>query len=190
MKKFTELKQKINWWHILILLVIFISMMVCMRYTAAQVKKISAGIAILDLNFGNSIEFIRQTITLLGESARNYYLTKFFVVDGFYSLTYAAFYAITLLFLFNKIGIKKKIVLCLPILPIIGMLFDWAENLSFGIAIKYWDIEITSLYVFGNICTIIKFIFVYSSLFLVVSLLICFIVKCVKQKKESKNIDN
>lgn len=72
-----EFTCKIKWKNILLLLITFLCMMAFMRYTASQVKNISQGTGVLDLNFGNSIEHVLQTMNRLGNNGREYYLTHF-----------------------------------------------------------------------------------------------------------------
>ena len=159
--------------HLLILLLCFLGMMSLMRYTAGQVSMYSGGVGILDLNFGNSAEYIQRTLALLGNNGRQFYLTHFFPVDFMYAISYAAFYACSLSFLLRKAGVKKRAVFCVgKLLPFGGMLFDWLENLCFILVILNYPSKINVLCVISSICTILKFIFVYTSFIGVIILLI------------------
>lgn len=170
-----------KWKHILGFLALFFIMMVFMRYNAAQVKNISGGTGILDLNFGNSIEDIHSTMISLGEKGRQYYLKIFLVVDFFYAISYAMFYSFTLLFFINKINNKKKLWF-ISLSPIFGMVFDWLENLFLAISLANWTHESIMLYIILNIFTILKFIFVYLSLTLVIILFIYYLYKKITAK--------
>lgn len=103
-----------------------------MRYTALQVKVISGGTSVLDLNLGNSVEHIRQTLIELGYDGRMYYLKHFLVVDCIYAMFYALFYFCSILFLLYKNKIRRKRVYIFSVLPIAGMFFDSLLNISFS----------------------------------------------------------
>lgn len=91
-----------------------------MRQVAKQVAIISEGTGILDLNFYNSKEFIMQTLQELGQKGRDFYLTKFFIVDFFYPITYAAFYGFTILILkFSFVYLAVVTIIILVVLVII-----------------------------------------------------------------------
>lgn len=173
---------KIKWKHILILFITFLCMMTFMRYTASQVKTISGGTGILDLNLGNSIGYILQTMNRLGNDGREYYLTHFLVVDFFYAMVYAMFYFFSILFLLYKNNVKRKGIFHVCFLPIAGMFFDWLENLFLSLLILTWPTKSVILCIAFIISNIFKFLLVYSSLLLVIlGLLYYFIRKITKQ---------
>lgn len=163
-----EFFNKIKWKHILLLFISFLCMMAFMRYTAMQVKNISGGTGVLDLDFGNSVENIRQAIDALGNKGRSYYLTHFLVIDFFYAMVYAAFYFFTIAFLLQKNGIRRKRALNICLFPIAGMFFDWSENLFLCILIVKCSTMTETLCLLFIICNVIKFLFVYLSLLVVI----------------------
>ena len=82
----------------------------------------------------------------------------------------------------SKLTIQQTILMRLKIfawvIPCAGMLFDWLENLFIGLLlIKYPDETVSLLYMTANMATILKFIFVYASLFCVVILFLLNILK-------------
>lgn len=163
-----EFLDKIKWKHIFLLLVSFLCMMAFMRYTALQVKVISGGTSVLDLNLGNSVEHIHYTIIALGNDGRMYYLKYFLVIDGVYAMVYATFYFCSNLFLLHKNEIRKKKVYIFSVFPVAGMLFDWLENLSLCFLLVNWTTESAVWCMLFRVSNIMKFLFVYLSLLLVV----------------------
>jgi len=163
-----KLLYKIKWKHIFLLLFSFLCMMAIMRYTALQVKEISGGISVLDLNLGYSVEHIQQTLIELGYDGRMYYLKHFLVIDGIYAMVYANFYFWSILFLLHKNEIRKKRIYIFSVFPIVGMLFDWVENLSLSFLLVNWTTESVAWCMLFRISNIIKFLFVYLSLLLAV----------------------
>lgn len=169
-----KLLYKIKWKHIFLLLFSFLCMMAIMRYTALQVKEISGGISVLDLNLGNSVEHIQQTLIELGYDGRMYYLKHFLVIDGIYAMVYANFYFWSILFLLHKNEIRKREYIFFSVFPIVGMLFDWVENLSLSFLLVNWTTESVAWCMLLRISNIIKFLFVYLSLLSAILGFLCF----------------
>ncbi|MBR1391602.1 MAG: hypothetical protein IJ567_09235 [Lachnospiraceae bacterium] len=159
---------RIKWKHIFVLLVIFLCMMAFMRYTALQVKVVSRGTGVLDLNVGNSVEHVQQTLMELGYDGRMYYLKHFLVVDGIYAMVYAIFYFFSIRFLLHKNEIRRKRVYLFSVFPIVGMLFDWLENLSLSFLLVNGTTEPATWCMLFRVSNILKFLFVYLSLLIVV----------------------
>lgn len=151
-----------------------------MRQVAKQVAIISEGTGILDLNFYNSKEFMMQTLQELGQKGRDFYLTKFFIVDFFYPITYAAFYGFTILYVLEKLENHSKTIKLLALIPVCGMCFDWLENVSISSLLTTFPNDSTLLYLMATISTILKFSFVYLA---VVTIIILVGLVIIKRKK-------
>lgn len=148
-----------------------------MRQVAKQVAIISEGTGILDLNFYNSKEFIMQTLQELGQKGRDFYLTKFFIVDFFYPITYAAFYGFTILYVLEKLENHSKTIKLLALIPVCGMCFDWLENVSISSLLTTFPNDSTLLYLIATISTILKFSFVYLAVVTIIILVVLVIIK-------------
>lgn len=183
-----EIASKIKWKHIILLLIMFVCMMTFMRYIAAQVKYISRETGVLDLQLGNSVENILQTMNALGDNGRRYYLTRFLIVDYFYAIIYAAFYFCSILLLLCKNGIRKKSVYNLCLFPIIGMLFDWLENIFLRFIILNWTSRPVVLCILFVVSNLIKFLFVYLSLLLVIIGILRYFI-CKAKKRIENSVD-
>lgn len=151
-----------------------------MRQVAKQVAIISEGTGILDLNFYNSKEFMMQTLQELGKKGRDFYLTKFFIVDFFYPITYAAFYGFTILYVLEKLENHSKTIKLLVLIPVCGMCFDWLENVSISSLLATFPNDSILLYLMATISTILKFSFVYLA---VVTIIILVGLVIIKRKK-------
>lgn len=178
-----EFLCKIKWKHIYLLLFSFLCMMVFMRYTALQVKVISGGTSVLDLNLDNSVQHIRQTLIELGYDGRMYYLKHFLVVDCIYAMVYATFYFFSIIFLLHKNEIRRKKVYIFSVFPIIGMFFDWLENLSLSFLLLNGTTESLAWCMLFRVSNIVKFLFVYLSLLLVVLGILYYSLQKVKGKR-------
>lgn len=169
--------QKLNWKHMLLLFICFIGMMTVMRYFASQVQVVSGGAGIIDLTFGNSVDNVWQTMEALGEDGRNYYLTRFLVIDCVYAMFYAAFYVCSILLLLQKNKVRRKGMYVISILPVIGMCFDWLENLSLAFMLTNWTAKTTALGIMFIVSNVMKFLFVYTSLLVVVLSLLYYLIR-------------
>lgn len=178
-----EFLCRIKWKHIFLLFFSFLCVMVFMRYTALQVKIISGGTSVLDLNLGNSIEYIQYTLTELGYAGRVYYLKHFLVVDCIYAMVYAAFYFCSILFLLHKNEIRRKRVYNFSLFPIVGMFFDWLENISLSFLLLNGTTESVAWCMLFRVSNIMKFLFVYLSLLLVVLGILYYSLRKVKGKR-------
>lgn len=171
---------KIKFSYVVLLLALFLIMLTSMRQVAKQVDIISEGTGILDLNFYNSKEFMMQTLQELGQKGRDFYLTKFFIVDFFYPITYAAFYGFTILYVLEKLENHSKTIKLLALIPVCGMCFDWLENVSISSLLATFPNDSTLLYLMATISTILKFCFVYLA---VVTIIILVGLVIIKRKK-------
>ncbi|MBS5932664.1 MAG: hypothetical protein KIC94_07270 [Clostridiales bacterium] len=168
---------KIKFSYVVLLLALFLIMLTSMRQVAKQVAIISEGTGIMDLNFYNSKEFIMQTLQELGQKGRDFYLTKFFIVDFFYPITYAAFYGFTILYVLEKLENHSKTIKLLALIPVCGMCFDWLENVSISSLLTTFPNDSTLLYLMATISTILKFSFVYLAVVTIIILVVLVIIK-------------
>jgi hypothetical protein len=141
---------------------------------------------ILDLRRGYSHEDIENYIDGLNDSGRNYYVKKFHLIDTFYSIVYGIFYIITLSYLTKNIFGKNKFVKFVLLIPIIGIICDYGENILIDSFIKNVNNMSRNISTLSSSMTIIKFITVYFSLLLIIILIICLIIKKIKLKKYNK----
>lgn len=169
--------KKIRFLYVILSLALFLIMLTFMRHVAKQVELISGGTAILDLNFYNSKEFMMQTLQELSQKGRDFYLTKFFIVDFFYPITYAAFYGITILYVLEKLGNHSKSIKLRALIPVCGMCFDWLENVSISSLLTTFPNDSTLLYLMATISTILKFSFVYLAVVTIIILVGIVIIK-------------
>ena len=140
----------------------------------------------LDLNLGNSVPHIRQTLIELGHDGRMYYLRHFYVIDCIYAMFYATFYFFSIIFLLHKNEIRRKRVYIFSVFPIVGMIFDWLENLSLSFLLVNGTTESAAWCMLFRVSNIAKFIFVYLSLLLVVLGILYYSLRKVKGQNRNK----
>jgi hypothetical protein len=150
-----------------------------MRYYANNLLVYAGDEKILDLRFGYSIEDVKDYLNALGENGRNYYLNKFHFIDTFYPVIYCAFYLITLGYFIKRV-ISKKWKYLILLLPVIGIICDYGENIFINLFIKNINNISDATVLMANVFTKIKFISAYGSLLLIIILLTIFIIKKIR----------
>lgn len=158
-----------------ILLALFLGMMALMRVTAANVKTLSGGQGIIDLTFGISPERIRSALSGYGKKAAAFYQWVFLSVDMVYAFAYCTFYRCTIKSLLERLGAGDRASVILPLLPVVGMTADLLENTVMFILLS--SSTATALCGVFTVLNIIKFVFVYLSLAIVVGGALCLIKK-------------
>ena len=157
------------------LLVIFLSMMAVMRITAAKVGQLSGGQGILDLSFAVTPDKIISAFAGYTKAAGEFYRWVFLSVDMVYALAYCTFYRCALKTLMYRLGAGTKMSTFLVLMPVIGMISDLLENTVMFILLSGSRAWI--LCAMFTVFNVIKFVFVYSSLAIVLGGIICLIKK-------------
>ena len=149
-----------------LLLAIFLGMMALMRITAAQVAQLSGGQGIIDLTFGITPAKISSALSGYGRTAAAFYQWGFYAVDMVYALAYGSFYRCAIKSVCERCGISGGAGEVLPMIPVAAVTADLLENtmMFFLLAGSRSGMLMWAFTVFN----IIKFVFVYSSLAIVV----------------------
>ena len=151
---------------IMVLLAIFLGMMWLMRYTAGVVGKLNFSQGIVDLVFAPSPQYTAAVLTSMEESAAKFYRWVFLTVDFVYVLAYCTFYRCSIRYMLQKDYAPTHIINRLTMRPVIGGIADLTENTLIFIMLGTGAAP-TALCVMLMIANIIKFLFVYSSLMIV-----------------------
>lgn len=180
------MKKNTNFKLCLLAFILFMTSMFIMRNSAKELENITNGLGIIDLTIGWNLHDVSRHLGALGEEGQEYYKNTFYCIDFIYPIMYGLFYSLTILYVSKIYGIKNKILNMLPWLPIIGLLFDWSENLIVISMLQditnIGNLQITLF----NIFNIGKFICIYISLFIIVSISILNVIKRIqKQLKKS-----
>lgn len=148
-----------------ILLAIFLSMMALMRFAAADVQMLSGGQGIIDLTFGITPSKISSALSGYGKRAAMYYRWVFYSVDMVYAFAYVSFYRCSIKSIVERCEIIGRAGELLPMIPVVGMIADLFENTAMFILLSGSRSEVL-MWAF-TVFNIIKFVFVYSSLAIV-----------------------
>lgn len=119
--------------NVLILLVLYLFFAAyALPHAAASLQEASGqpDFKPLDLRFGFTPEEAWQALDVLGPSGRASYRFAETVTDIAYPLTYGLFFSLLIFFGFAKSGGRLARMRWLGVLPLVGTLFDWLENLG------------------------------------------------------------
>ena len=166
--------------HIGVLLVLFLLGMMAMRFAASYVSSVAGGAGIFDLNFGN--------LLALGDAGRNVYLYTFLPIDTIYAAIYAVFYVYTLAF-FLRCTVPNwwNHTRWLVLLPVLGAICDWLENMCFAFMLIQPSTSVNPLLVTStSLLTKAKFVLVYLSLSIVLGLVLGWLVCCARVKRRQE----
>lgn len=122
----------------------------------------------LDKQFGYTPQQVYEILTNLGEAGRNSYKVLL-LFDLFFPLSYCLLLALSIIYLWDKkIGLHKVSKLAV-LLPIIGMLCDYCENIGTFILLTNFPKHMNSYVKVNSVFTQLKWIFLLTALFVMVS---------------------
>ena len=142
--------------------------------TIPKVMSYSGGMKLPDmLPTGYSPEYINALLNQLGVEGRNAYLFQQIPVDMVYPLLFAISWSLVLAWFLKKLNKQNTQVIYLCLLPVLGGLFDYLENIGMIIILSTWPANTDTLSQFTNVFTILKSFF--STLFFISLIIVLFI---------------
>ncbi len=123
-----------------------------------------------DLLFGIDQETVYQELDCMGKEGRSVYKKESTQKDSIYPLSYGLFFAFTILALSLPVSRKKWPVVVLTIIPLIGSLFDFIENLYLRQLVDQYPNLQTQTVAMANIANIGKWSFIYTGIAIVIVL--------------------
>lgn len=149
----------------------------------AGLLKITGGASILDFEFGYSAEKAYQMLTALGVEGRAFYLSRIIPLDFPFPAAYMLFFFCWTAFLLKKINSNKLFLNLFLLLPVLAMLFDWAENVCIIVMLKQYPAIHSTVCAIGSCMTILKTVFTYTGAISVSALLLAAIVSCAGRRR-------
>jgi hypothetical protein len=117
-----------------------------------------------------------------GESGRAIYRTIELTADLVYPLVYGFAFALLLAFLVKKIAPSSSWMPYLAFLPLLGMLFDYAENISILTLLSYYPQRVDWVAKIGGVATLFKWLFAFSGMIATLLGLIAWIAKGIMKR--------
>jgi len=146
----------------------------------AQLKQITGGIGILDMEVLYTPEQAYAILTALGESGRAFYLTHIVPLDLLVPFFYALFLSLTISWLLHRWLPAGSRWHRLNIVPLIGSLCDYLENLGVIAMLMAWPAELFDIARFTMAAGLLKFSFSALAFCIVIVAIIGWAVSIIK----------
>jgi hypothetical protein len=90
---------------------------------SAKLIEITGGVGVIDLEFAYSQEFVYSTLEAQGELGRAFYKDILIHLDFIFPLVYSLLFTSTIVFVYNKLTDKKKLLTKLMVFPLSIIIF-------------------------------------------------------------------
>ena len=178
-----KIKQRASRKNTLVFLIIALVTFVLIGAVAMAMMDQSGILAFLDMRFFYTFDDVTEYLTALGETGRTYFIYQK-IIDSFFPIGYGLGIALALGYIFRMRDIKSpwhSIIL----IPIIAAIFDYLENILLTTQIVSFPNISEVIVSIAAIITLIKWIFLLSSIVLLFVAVLIFVVK--KRTPDSQN---
>lgn len=170
-----------------ILFALFISMYIVINFSPYGVSKlleITNGHNIIDMEMdGYSRDEAYEMLEALGEEGREFNLKYIIPLDFPFPLSYGLFFFVTLTLLMKCISKESKRPWIIGIVGLLGMLFDWLENIMiYQLLINYPE-RLDNVAKLADVFTRLKSMFISISILLIVIGVIIVLVNKIIRKR-------
>ena len=151
-------------------------------YTIPKVESFAPGIALFDLSpAGYSYQHATSLFEALGETGRSVYLYQQLPADFIYPGLFAISYSLLLIWLFAKSFKPDSKIFYLAIVPALGGLFDYLENVCIVLMIKSFPDLSQELVTVASSFSVLKSIFTTGFFLLLLIGFVAYIVLLIKR---------
>lgn len=123
----------------------------------AELKSITGGVGVLDMEVLYTPEQAYAFLAAMGEAGRSFELTRIIPLDLLVPLFYALFLSTLISWLLKKWLPERSPWHRLNVIPVIGALFDYLENLGIAAMLLAWPLEMYSIAQITMAATLLKF---------------------------------
>lgn len=125
--------------------------------TIPNVMSFAGGMKLMDmLPSGYDFQYVNTLLVKLGEEGRALYLYRQIPADMIYPALFAISYCILLLYFLKKLDKLNSALVYLSVLPLIGGLFDYFENIGIIFMLRRFPDLSENLVSVTNVFTVIK----------------------------------
>jgi len=126
-------------------------------FGVAQLKALTGGVGILDMQFGYSPQEAYQLFDALGEAGRAFDLRVIVPQDFLFPALYSLFYVIATTHLFRRTFAENHPMHRLIALTLLGGLADYCENICIVIMLLNYPTQLPTIAAVSNLFTLAKF---------------------------------
>ncbi len=125
--------------------------------TIPNVMSFAGGMKLMDmLPSGYDFQYVNTLLVKLGEEGRALYLYRQIPADMIYPALFAISYCVLLLYFLKKLDKLNSALVYLSVLPLIGGLFDYFENIGIIFMLRRFPDLSENLVSVTNVFTVIK----------------------------------
>ena len=157
-------------------------------YTIPKVESFAPGRTLFDLSpSGYSYQYAKSLLESLGEQGRSVYLYQQLPADFLYPGLFAVSCSLLLTWLFAKSFKANSKMFYIAIVPALGGLFDYLENVSIVLMIKSFPGLSQGLVAIASIFTVLKSVFTIVFFFLLFVGCAAFLVSRLRRNHAAEN---
>ena len=150
-------------------------------FGVAQLKVITHGVGMLDMEMNYTPTEAYRFLDLLGEAGRAFHIQIILWLDMLFPLSYALFFAVFSGYFINKVHPLNDKLAWLGLAPILAGLFDYIENTFELIMLTQYPQRLFTVAYLANIANGIKYLFNGISLGLMIFSLGWFLVRLLRK---------
>lgn len=160
----TALHKYATGWVTLVALMIFLVFSATvLPQQAEKAAEVSGGAASPDTSLVYTVNDLYAMVQAYGENGRQAYIHARFTFDLVFPLVYTAFLVAAISWLYQRNFSAGSPWQSANLVPIIGMLFDFLENIGAALVMARFPARTAVIDVLTPVFTLVKWIFVYAS---------------------------
>lgn len=145
-------------------------------------KDITGGVGLLDMELLYTPDQAYAHLAGMGEAGRAFDLTHIVPLDLVFPFVYTLFYAITITWLLHKWLPAQSRWHRLNVIPLVGGIADYMENLGIITMLVSWPIQFPDVARFTMAMGLIKFTFIILAMFTIIGALVGWAVSAVRDR--------
>lgn len=159
-------------------------------FGVAELKSITGGVGILDMEVFYTPEQAYTFLAAMGEAGRSFELTHIIPLDLLVPLFYGLFLSTFISWLLHRWLPEKSRWHRLNVIPVIGALFDYLENLGITAMLLAWPMEMYSIAQITMAATLLKFGFSVLAGMIVLGAIAGWIVTVVQKNRGTSGVSH
>jgi hypothetical protein len=157
-------------------------------FGVAELKSITGGVGILDMEVFYTPEQAYAFLAAMGDAGRAFELTHIIPLDLLVPLFYGLFLSTFISWLLHRWLPEKSRWHRLNVIPVIGALFDYLENLGIIAMLLAWPMEMYSIAQITMAATLLKFGFSILAFVIVLGAIGGWVVTAVQQRNRKSPV--
>lgn len=139
----------------------------------------------LDVLPGYSPAYLAEVLGTYGEAGRSAYATSLMTLDMLFPISYGIFFALLVRRVYRNLNLPVGLVNAMIAMPLLSMMLDWIENLTFVYLISLYPVQPLAVAKFVSLVTLIK-VSLYA--FTIISLVLGSALMWKKRKNSEREI--